>query len=99
MVTATEDLLSALDAVVESHVAAATHARVGFAGATRQRFDRAFDGTLDDLGRVRRLLRADLGALEDDVAVAERRAVAAEDEQRRWALAERRWRAGRHAPR
>ena len=99
VVSATEELLGALDAVVDSHVAAATYARVGFAGATRQRFDRALDGTLDDLGRLCRLLRADLGGLEDDVAVAERRAVAAEDDQRRWALAERRWRAGRHAPR
>ncbi len=95
VVAATEDLLAALDAVAELHLTAATHGRVGFAGATRQRFDRALDGTLDDLGRIRRLLRADLGALEDDVAVAERRAVAAEDEQRRWALAERWWRAGR----
>lgn len=94
-VRATEELLGALDAVVESHVAAADHAQIGFEGATRRRFDSALEAALDDLGRVRRLLAADLGALEDDVAAARRRAAETEEAQRRWAAADRRWREGR----
>ena len=95
--SATEELLSALDAAADAHASAADIARVGFEGVARQRFDRALDEALADLGRIRRLLAADLGALEDDVASARRRAADADDEQRRWSAAERRWRMGQGA--
>ena len=94
---AVEGLIEAIDQAVEAHVAAGITARVGFEGATRQRFDTALEAALDDLGRLRRQLTADLGALEDDVATARRRAARSVEDLRQGQVAQSRWRAAQVA--